>query len=375
MSEEPLSQQPHSTTPLRPLARHPHLKKWLLAGALIGAMAIGAIGGTAALATFASANPSTSTPATPKTPAIACVGGLGPLGRIGMRGLMKPPMGLGVIAHPGEARTILIPRVNGATAITERKLGALTVSSVNSQSLTAKRADGSTVTILTTSSTIYLQGCKTISRSAITANQQIYVLGSHTSNGQITAKVIGIVLPMAHGKVTNVSGNTITVQNAKGTQTIHVSASTTIEQGGQQVNLSAVKTGEQVIAEGTLNSDGSLNAQMVQVVLPIAAGQITKISGSTITVQNPRGTQTIQVNSRTSFISMSAAGQSKSSLSALKTGELIIAQGTLNSDGSLTASVIHILPALPIGKLTPFGVNPPSGTLSLPGMLPGATSL
>jgi hypothetical protein len=69
---------------------------------------------------------------------------------------------------------------------------ALTVSSVNGNTIVAKTSSGSSVTIHTTASTQYTQAGKTVGASAITAGTHISVMGTHNSDGSITATSIDI---------------------------------------------------------------------------------------------------------------------------------------------------------------------------------------
>lgn len=69
---------------------------------------------------------------------------------------------------------------------------AYTVSSVSGQTITAKAADGSTVTIHTSSSTKYTKGGQSASASAVTAGSQIHVQGEKNSDGSINATQIDV---------------------------------------------------------------------------------------------------------------------------------------------------------------------------------------
>ena len=69
---------------------------------------------------------------------------------------------------------------------------AYTVSSVSGNTITTAAADGSTVTIHTTSSTKYTKDGQSASASAITAGSQIHVEGPHNSDGSITATQIDV---------------------------------------------------------------------------------------------------------------------------------------------------------------------------------------
>ncbi|HLJ36634.1 MAG TPA: DUF5666 domain-containing protein [Ktedonobacteraceae bacterium] len=69
---------------------------------------------------------------------------------------------------------------------------AMTVSSVNGNTIVAKTASGSSVTIHTTASTKYTKAGATVSASAIKAGTRIQVMGTHNSDGSITATSIVI---------------------------------------------------------------------------------------------------------------------------------------------------------------------------------------
>ena len=69
---------------------------------------------------------------------------------------------------------------------------AMTVSSVNGNTIVAKTASGSSVTIHTTASTRYTQAGKTVAASAIKVGTRINVMGTHNSDGSITATSIDI---------------------------------------------------------------------------------------------------------------------------------------------------------------------------------------
>lgn len=69
---------------------------------------------------------------------------------------------------------------------------AMTVTSVKGNTIVAKSLNGASVTIHTTASTRYTQAGKTVAASAITAGSHISVMGTHNSDGSITATSIDI---------------------------------------------------------------------------------------------------------------------------------------------------------------------------------------
>ena len=77
---------------------------------------------------------------------------------------------------------------------------------------------------------------------------------------------------------------------------------------------------------------------------PSLEGRITSISGTTIIVQSKNLVSTIHLTSNTTFIKFNPLNKESqpASRSVLKIGQVIQAEGTLNSDGSLTASMVSI---------------------------------
>jgi len=115
-----------------------------------------------------------------------------------------------------------------------------------------------------------------------------------------------------------------------------------------------VAPGKTIFVAGTVNQDGSITASNIGFYDPTIgdlSGTITKIDGSTITVQAKDKTFTILVTDSTTFSKGQVDPQThtKSSQPAsfrdLAVGETIQADGTLNRDGSLTASHVVIMPS------------------------------
>ena len=81
---------------------------------------------------------------------------------------------------------------NNAQPRAQGQCEMLTVSSVNGDTIVAKSSNGSSVTIHTTASTRYTQAGKTVAASAIKVGTRIHVMGTHNSDGSITATSIDI---------------------------------------------------------------------------------------------------------------------------------------------------------------------------------------
>jgi len=141
----------------------------------------------------------------------------------------------------------------------------ITISAINGSSLSLKTDDGWTRTITVGSSTTITKGGATIAIGDLAVGDQIRFAQDKATDGTYTITAIKVVLPAIGGEVTAISGNTITVTGRDGTTgTIHVDSDTTYQVDGTAGKaLSDVTVGSFVIAEGTLRTDGSLDADTV----------------------------------------------------------------------------------------------------------------
>ncbi|MCI0346378.1 MAG: DUF5666 domain-containing protein [Chloroflexi bacterium] len=137
--------------------------------------------------------------------------------------------------------------------------------------------------------------------------------------------------------ITAINGSNLSLATADGwTRTITVDADTTFAKAGETIALADLAVGDQVRFMQTLEDDGSFTIDAVVVVLPHVGGEVTAVSGSTITVEQHDGTSaTINVTADTTYV---VDGDEDASLSDIEVGDFVIAEGTENSDGSLTAS-------------------------------------
>jgi hypothetical protein len=140
--------------------------------------------------------------------------------------------------------------------------------------------------------------------------------------------------------ITAISGNNISLKTEDGwTRTITVDSGTTYTRSGATIALSDLKVGDEIGFRQTLESSGSWSIDAITVILPRAGGQVTKVDGSTITVSQRDGsTATITVNGSTKY---SVNGNASAALSDVKVGMFLVAEGTKNGDGSLTATTVR----------------------------------
>lgn len=162
-----------------------------------------------------------------------------------------------------------------------------TIISVNGTTLTLRTENGDVV-VDTTSSTVSVKEQQRISVSSLVVGDEVRVLpagpppppgsssgssgtsgsGSSSSSTTVTARRIVVVEPTFVGRVSSVSGNTITLVGRYGQLlTVTTTSATRYDQGRSTASSSSVTDGVRIAAEGTRTSLSSLQAQLV-VVLP-----------------------------------------------------------------------------------------------------------
>lgn len=194
--------------------------------------------------------------------------------------------------------------------------------------------------------------------------------------------------------VTAVNGDTITATGRAITETVQVSSTTVYTEAGSTASLSDVTVGSRIQARGTSSGTNSINATAIIIQLPAVNGVVTAVNGDSLTVtrmgprggRGPRGaaattpgttgtttatapttTTTVLVTSSTTYAlggrpasTSSTSTATSASLSSITVGTRINAEGTLGSDGVLTARRIQIAPA----RAAATGTTPTPGTTS-----------
>ena len=140
--------------------------------------------------------------------------------------------------------------------------------------------------------------------------------------------------------ITAIDGSNLSLKTDDGwTRTIAVGTSTTITKGGQTVAVGDLAVGDQIVFGETRATDGSYAIDQIRVVLPVVGGQVTAVGTDSITVDAKGGSSaTIHVGSSTAY---TVNGDTRARLSDITVGSFVIAEGTLRTDGSLDATVVH----------------------------------
>lgn len=140
--------------------------------------------------------------------------------------------------------------------------------------------------------------------------------------------------------ISAINGSSLSLKTDDGwTRTISIGSSTTITKGGQTIAVGALAVGDQVVFSQTRATDGTYTIDAIRVVLPVIGGEVSAVSGNTITVTGRDGTTgTIHVDGTTTY---EVDGTTGKTLSDVTVGAFLVAEGTLRTDGSLDADAVH----------------------------------
>ncbi|MDB5074508.1 MAG: hypothetical protein JWO42_687 [Chloroflexi bacterium] len=232
----------------------------------------------------------------------------------------------------------------------------LNVTSVNGNTILGTAMQTVPVTVTVDSSTTYNQAGQSASLADIHAGSQLSVCGSSTDTGGVKASSISIILPSLNGVITAVNGSSFTITTFDGaTRIVGTDASTKVDRAGTAAAVSDLVVGSAIDAVGKVQSDHSLQALHINIVLPQIAGKVTAVSSNTITIDNGQANDhapSIVTSSNTVY---NSKGTSTATASSIKVGSFIVAEGSESVDGQ-TLNALRIT-TLPDGAVGPGGTK------------------
>jgi hypothetical protein len=144
-------------------------------------------------------------------------------------------------------------------------LRQITISAISGSDVTVTATDGWTRTINVSATTTITRAGQTIGIGDLKVGDAIRFQQQRNADGTFTITAVEVVLARVTGQVSATTSDTITVQRQDGTtMTIHVASDTTYRVPGiDNAALSDIKPGMVILAQGTQNADGSLQAVAV----------------------------------------------------------------------------------------------------------------
>ena len=219
---------------------------------------------------------------------------------------------------------------------------AITITKIDGNKLSLQTTDGWTRTIDATGATV-TKGGQTIALTDLKVGDQISFRESKQLDGTYKITTIQVLVPTASGTVTAVGSASVTITQPDGSsKTLALTGSTTYSQAGATVSKSALIVGDRISAQGTVDSGGNFSATAVAIAPASVEGTVASKTATTIVVTTAAGkTVTVDVSSATKY---SVRGVSAPTLANVAVGDRIAAEGTLNPDGSLAATVVQAAP-------------------------------
>ena len=220
-----------------------------------------------------------------------------------------------------------------------RGRGAITITAIDGTKLSLETENGWTRTIDAADATV-TEGGQTVELSTLDVGDQVVFRETRDDDGTYTVTAIAVVQPSVAGTVASVSGSTVTVTTRDGTsQKVTLTDATTYTLGRTDATEAAVVAGVRILARGSLGADGTLTAASVVVEPATAWGTVKEKSATSITLTTrDDATVVVKVTDATTY---SVEGVESATLADIEVGAVVLAAGTENADGSLTATVVR----------------------------------
>lgn len=141
------------------------------------------------------------------------------------------------------------------------------VTAIKGSTITLGRGlKGKEISVTTSAATKYYLAGQQVAASQLQVGDVVGVAGAVANKTSVTASAIFIREPHVAGKVTSVSGSTITLQARSGvTWTVTVDSSTKYLKDGQPASLSDVQKGSLIEVAGVKSGDNALTASVVRI--------------------------------------------------------------------------------------------------------------
>jgi hypothetical protein len=156
--------------------------------------------------------------------------------------------------------------------------------------------------------------------------------GGDFGMGHLMAGVRGLV------KVTAVNGATVSLQTDDGWSKDIDTSNVVITRDGNTLAVGDLAVGDTVQVDQTRNANGTYTVTGLEVVMPQVIGRVASVGTDSFTINTMTGgTTTVHVTGSTTW---QTPGSTATGLAALTVGDLAVAQGKLEADGSMDASSV-----------------------------------
>ncbi len=146
-----------------------------------------------------------------------------------------------------------------------RGFGGITITAISGASISLATEDGWTRTIMVDDATTYTRAGETIELGDLAVGDTIRFRQTLEDGGAWSIDAITVILPRVGGEVTKIDGPTVTLELRGGTSTtVAIGSAASIVVNGDAAELADIEVGMILVAEGTENADGTLDATRVR---------------------------------------------------------------------------------------------------------------
>ena len=226
--------------------------------------------------------------------------------------------------------------------------GPISITAINGSQLSLKTDDGWTRTIDASGATVSEPAGTAITLADLNVGDQVGFSQTRNADGSYKITAVVRIPPHAGGTVRSVDASSATLMLPDGTtKTIGLTSATTYILQGQAATAADLRVGARVHVVGSLDGSGNFTATRVDIAPAEVQGIVTARTSSTITITDRAGaTVVVNVDASTTYHSR---GDNAASLADVAAGDFLEAEGSLNSDGSITANRVHFGTAGPCG--------------------------
>ena len=218
------------------------------------------------------------------------------------------------------------------------------VTTVTATSVTVLRWNGMTTTYTITPTTVFTEGTQPATAAQLVVGDRINIRLARLA--KTTALRINIELAQLAGKVTSVSGDTITITGGQGFRhTILVGTTTTYTESGAPATPAAVTVGVSISAKGTVDTNGTtLDALSVTIGHPVTVrGTVTTVTSSSVTINRLNGASGTYTITPTTVITEDAAVMTAASIVAGDKVSIVVNSSALTTAFKINIELAHLV--------------------------------
>jgi hypothetical protein len=221
---------------------------------------------------------------------------------------------------------------------------------IDGDTLTVEAKGGVLVTVRVDEETEYrIRGVEDPSLDDLEIGMKIVGRGTLNPDGSLQAHVIGAAETeprerRLRGEVVAVEGDTFTVRTERAEIVVQTDAETEFRVPGvENPSIADLAVGDKIAGAGVVEEDGTAYAALV-VVLPDDAarlvGKVTAIDGTTLSVENPRGSVAVLTDGNTVF---RVPGVEEPGLDDIKVGDRVVVGGSWENESTFHAIAVGVI--------------------------------